>query len=77
MSSERIRVISEAQDVVKLRDKVLRQATQIFFDRRRLQVGCSEPSWRPKSPSGRRFGHWSSQTRCTDRRSVLESRSRN
>ena len=38
MSSERIRVISEAQDVVKLRDKVLRQATQIFFDRRRLQV---------------------------------------
>ena len=38
MSSERIRVISEAQDVVKLRDKVLRQATQVFFDRRRLQV---------------------------------------
>jgi hypothetical protein len=38
MSSERIRVISEAQDVVKLRDKVLRQVTQIFFDRRRLQV---------------------------------------
>ena len=38
MSSERIRVISEAQDVVKLRDKVLRQVTQVFFDRRRLQV---------------------------------------
>jgi hypothetical protein len=38
MSSERIRVISESQDVVKLRDKVLRQVTQIFFDRRRLQV---------------------------------------
>ena len=38
MSSERIRVISESQDVVKLRDKVLRQITQTYFDRRRLQV---------------------------------------
>lgn len=38
MSSERIRVISESQDVVKLRDKVLRQVTQTYFDRRRLQV---------------------------------------
>ena len=38
MSSERIRVISEAQDVVKLRDKVLEEATRLYFDRRRLQV---------------------------------------
>jgi hypothetical protein len=38
MSSERIRVISEAQDVVKLRDKVLDEVTRIYFDRRRLQV---------------------------------------
>ncbi len=38
MSSERIRVISEAQDVVKLRDKVLGEVTRIYFDRRRLQV---------------------------------------
>ncbi len=38
MSSERIRVISEAQDVVKLRDKVLGEVTRVFFDRRRLQV---------------------------------------
>jgi len=38
MSSERIRVISEAQDVVKLRDKVLGEATRIYFDRRRLQT---------------------------------------
>ena len=79
MSSERIRVISEAQDVVKLRDKVLRQATQIFFDRRRLQVEPAlEPSWRPKSPSGRRDSPNGAhcRTRCTDRRSVLESRSK-
>ncbi len=38
MSSERIRVISESQDVVKLRDKVLGEVTRIYFDRRRLQV---------------------------------------
>ena len=38
MSSEQIRVISETQDVVKLRDKVLSEVTRIYFDRRRLQV---------------------------------------
>lgn len=38
MSSEQIRVISEAQDVVKLRDKVLDEVTRLYFDRRRLQV---------------------------------------
>jgi hypothetical protein len=38
MSSERIRVISEAQDVVKLRDKILEEVTRVYFDRRRLQV---------------------------------------
>lgn len=38
MSSERIRVISETQDIVKLRDKVLDEVTRVYFDRRRLQV---------------------------------------
>lgn len=38
LSSERIRVISEVQDVVKLRDKVLTEATTVYFERRRLQV---------------------------------------
>lgn len=38
MSSERIRVISESQDVVKLRDKILEEVTRVYFDRRRLQV---------------------------------------
>lgn len=38
MSSEQIRVISESQDVVKLRDKVLDEVTRLYFDRRRLQV---------------------------------------
>ncbi len=38
MSSEQIRVISEAQDIVKLRDKVLDEVTRLYFDRRRLQV---------------------------------------
>ena len=38
MSSERIRVINEAQDIVKLRDNVLSDATSIYFDRRQLQV---------------------------------------
>jgi hypothetical protein len=38
MSSDRIRVINEAQDAVKLRDKLLSQVTRLFFDRRRHQV---------------------------------------
>ncbi len=38
MSSERIRVINESQDIVKLRDKVLDEVTRLYFDRRRLQV---------------------------------------
>ena len=38
MSSERIRVINEAQDLVKLRDKVLSEVTRLYFERRRLQV---------------------------------------
>ena len=38
MSSERIRMISETQDIVKLRDKVLDEATRLYFDHRRLQV---------------------------------------
>lgn len=38
MSSNRIRTISEAQDVVKLRDKVLEEVTRLYFERRRLQV---------------------------------------
>jgi hypothetical protein len=38
MSSERIRVINEAQDIVKLRDKILEDVTRLYFDRRRLQV---------------------------------------
>lgn len=38
MSSERIRIISEAQDVVKLRDKVLSDVTRLYFERRRLQA---------------------------------------
>ncbi len=38
MSSERIRVINEAQDVVKLRDKVLTEVTRLYFERRRVQV---------------------------------------
>ena len=38
MSSDRIRVISETQDIVKLRDKVLDEVTRLYFDRRRLQV---------------------------------------
>ena len=31
-------MISESQDVVKLRDTVLTQVTGLYFDRRRLQV---------------------------------------
>ena len=38
MSTEQIRVISEAQDIVKLRDKVLGEVTRLYFDRRRLQI---------------------------------------
>ena len=38
ISSERIRVINESQDIVKLRDKVLDEVTRLYFDRRRLQV---------------------------------------
>ncbi len=38
MSSEEIRIINEAQDIVKLRDKLLEEATRLFFERRRLQV---------------------------------------
>lgn len=38
MSSEKIRIISEAQDLVKLRDKVLSEVTRLYFERRRLQV---------------------------------------
>jgi len=46
MSSERIRVINEAQDIVKLRDKLLTEVTKLYFERRRLQV---EMLLRPKS----------------------------
>ena len=38
MSSERIRVINEAQDLSKLRDKLLENVTERYFERRRLQV---------------------------------------
>jgi hypothetical protein len=38
MSSERIRVLSEAQDVAKLRDNVLSEVTELYFDRRKQQV---------------------------------------
>jgi len=38
MSSERIRVLGEAQDIAKLRDKVLIEVTELYFERRRLQV---------------------------------------
>ena len=46
MSSERIRVINEAQDIVKLRDKVLTEVTRLYFERRRVQV---EMLLKPKS----------------------------
>jgi competence protein ComEA len=38
MSSERIRMIGEAQDVAKLRDKVLTEVNRIYFERRRVQA---------------------------------------
>ena len=46
MSSEQIRVINEAQDIAKLREKVLAEVTRIYFERRRLQV---EGLLRPKT----------------------------
>lgn len=38
MSSDRIRVVNEAQDLVKLRERVLSEVTRLYFERRRLQV---------------------------------------
>ena len=38
MSSDRIRIINESQDAVKMRDKLLSQVTRLYFDRRRHQV---------------------------------------
>jgi len=38
MSSEHIRMINEAQDLVKLRDTVLAEVTRLYYDRRRQQV---------------------------------------
>ncbi|MCA9572395.1 MAG: helix-hairpin-helix domain-containing protein [Myxococcales bacterium] len=38
MSSERIRVLSETQDLVKLRDKTLTEVNRLYFERRRVQV---------------------------------------
>lgn len=38
MSSERIRVLDEVQDLVELRAEVLEQVTALYFERRRLQV---------------------------------------
>lgn len=38
MSSERIRAIDQAQELVKLRDRVLEEVTRVYFDRRELQV---------------------------------------
>lgn len=38
MSSEQIRVLNEAQDVVRLRERVLGEVTRLYFERRRLQV---------------------------------------
>ncbi len=49
MSSERIRVIGEVQDVVKLRDKTLGEVTRLYFERRRLQV---DQLLNPKSDLG-------------------------
>jgi hypothetical protein len=46
MSSEQIRVINEAQDIAKLREKVLGEVTRLYFERRRLQV---EMLLRPKT----------------------------
>jgi hypothetical protein len=38
MSSEKIRMISEAQDLAELRQEVRTEVTRVYFDRRRLQV---------------------------------------
>ncbi len=38
MSSERIRIINEAQDIVKLRDKMLTEVNRVYFERRRVQA---------------------------------------
>lgn len=38
MSSERIRVLAETHDAVKLRDQLLSEVTRLYFDRRRLQT---------------------------------------
>ncbi|MEN0061792.1 MAG: hypothetical protein AAGA48_06545 [Myxococcota bacterium] len=38
MSSERIRVLNEAQDLVEFRDELLTEVTRLYFERRRLQV---------------------------------------
>ena len=38
MSSERIRVLNEVQDLVKLRNDVLSEVTRVYFERRRLQA---------------------------------------
>lgn len=37
-SSERVRVLAETQDAVKLRDQLLAEATRLYFDRRRIQA---------------------------------------
>ena len=38
MSSERIRIINESQDIVKLRDKILTEVNRVYFERRRVQA---------------------------------------
>ncbi len=38
MSTEQLRMIKESQNLVKLRDDVLGEATRIYYERRRLQV---------------------------------------
>ena len=73
MSSERIRVINEAQDIVKLRDKVLDEVTRVYFDRRRLQV---DQLLNPSSSLRDRIKHelrsrTDSQHRCPHGRCVL------
>jgi hypothetical protein len=38
MSPEQLRMIGEAQDIAKLREKILTEVTRLYFERRRLQV---------------------------------------
>jgi len=38
MSSERIRMINESQDIVRLRDKILTEVNRVYFERRRVQA---------------------------------------